>query len=221
MRECRARRAAGRRSQGMVGRRRRQRHSDIAAQGHELWLVGIAPPATTPAGTYAIRASRHRPTAIRCVGRFGVRARAGARGLEVSRAKRHRTRWPATATRSRSSSTTVATLPRRSRFTRRRALGSRASRSGRSLTVQPGATRPSRQVSNERAGLGWGTRENVVESARRGSVGQHHLVDRLVRARRSSRGLGGWLDQLSTMPAQLTLRSVGTNSGVSPASLFG
>jgi hypothetical protein len=193
---------------------------DLSANGRELWLVGVAPTATTAAGTYMIRASLRVADDSTLADSVFVRL-PERRGLEVFPGEA-----PSYTMAGDGYSVTFFVHNRgnvTSTFSLRAStsLGPAPSLQNKSVTVQPGATTiVEGRVSNERAGLGWGTRENVVEllaqddadSTNTSTVSLHTTI--VPRSRR-------WLDQLSTMPAQLTLRSVGTNSGVSPASLFG
>jgi hypothetical protein len=193
---------------------------NIAAKAREVWLIGIAPTATASAGTYGIRASLTADGDTVVTDSLFVRV-PERRALEVfpGEAPSYAMAgddFPVTFF-VRNNGNVEATYSLRAASS----IGVVPSLEPQSLVVQPGATvTVSSRVTSGNAAVAWGTHENIVQlratddadSTVASSVSIHTTI--VPRSRR-------WLDQLSTVPAQLTLRSVGPNAGVSPASLFG
>jgi hypothetical protein len=191
---------------------------NIAAESHDTWLVGVAPAATAPAGTYVI----HAGVAVGGTAAVSdsVLVHVGERrGLELYPSEAPPfvmtgDRYPVSFF-VRNRGNVAATLSLRATTS----LGPPLALDQRVVTVQPGATVTiAGQVGSDAADAR--TRENVVE------LTAVDLADSTISASTSLRTTivprsRGWLDQLSTVPAELTVRSVGPNTGVSPASLAG
>ena len=193
----------------------------IAAKSRELWLIGIAPPATTPAGTYGIRASLIADGDSVVADSLFVRV-PERRGLEVlpGEAPPYAMAgdgYPVTFF-VRNRGNVAATYS----FRASASIGSAPSLQTESLELRPGATATvsARVVERTRRSRMAHTAKTSFEL--QAADDADSTISSTVSLRTTivppSRR---WVDQLSTVPAQLTLRSVGNNAGVSPAVLFG
>jgi hypothetical protein len=190
----------------------------IAAQSRDTWLVGVAPGPAVTAGTYTVRATvvvgsdpaQMDSVVIRVPERHGLDVYPGETPPFVMGGGGFPVRFFV-----HNNGNVVATFALRATTS----LGMPLSLDQQSVTVQPGATATiTSRAPSSRPELR--TRESVVELTAVDRSDSTISSSASVRTTMVPRSIG-WLDQVSTVPSELMLRSVGRGSGVSPASFSG
>jgi hypothetical protein len=190
----------------------------IAARTHDTWLLGVVPGSTVPAGTYVVQATvtvgaeaaQVDSAVIRVLEHHGLDVYPGEAPSYAMSGDGYPVRFFV-----HNAGNVLATFSLRAMTS----FGTPLSLDRRSVTVQPGAT----MAVNGRAVSGrpeLATRECIVELTAIDQSDSTVSSSASTRTTIVPRSIG-WLDQMSTVPGELMLRSVGRGSGVAPASLSG